>query len=56
MAVRTTHDEVLEIMDSGCTVSHSVIDRLITAASAVVDQVFLGDADIGDTLLEEIEC
>lgn len=54
MAVRTTHDEVLEIMDN-CTVSHSVIDKLIIAASAVVDQVFLDDDDIGDTLLAEIE-
>ena len=56
MAVRTTHDEVLEIMDSDCSVSHAVVDRLIIAASAVVDQVFENDTDIGTTLLEEIEC
>lgn len=56
MAVRTTHDEVLEIMDSDCSVSHAVVDRLIIAANAVVDQVFENDTDIGTTLLEEIEC
>jgi hypothetical protein len=55
MAVRTDHDSVLEIMDN-CVVSHTVIDRLIIAASAVIDQVFENDSDIGDTLLEEIEC
>lgn len=56
MAVRTTAAEVLDIMDSGCTVSTNIITRLIVAASAVVDQVFENDTDIGDTLLEEIEC
>ena len=56
MAIRTTHDAVLEIMDSDCSVSHTVVDRLIIAASAVVDQVFENDTDIGTTLLEEIEC
>lgn len=56
MAVRTTAAEVLDIMDSGCTVSTTIISRLIVAASAVVDQVFEDDTDIGDTLLEEIEC
>jgi hypothetical protein len=54
MAVRTTHDEVLEIMD-GCTATHAVIDTLIIAASAIVDKVFASDGDIGDVLLEEIE-
>lgn len=56
MAVRTTAEKVLDIMDSGCTVSTSIINRLIVAASAVVDQVFENDTDIGNTLLEEIEC
>lgn len=56
MAVRTTHDEVLDIMDSGCTVGHTIIDRLIIAASAVVDEVFENDTDVSATLLEEIEC
>lgn len=55
MAVRTTNARVLQIMDN-CTTSTTIIDRLITAASAVVDKVFESDSEISDTLLEEIEC
>lgn len=54
MAVRTTAAEVKEIME-GCTTSDAIVNSLITAASVVVDKVFENDADIGDTLLEEIE-
>ena len=54
MAIRTTADDIKEIMD-GLTASDSIIDTFIIAASAVVDQVFAGDTTIGETLLKEIE-
>jgi hypothetical protein len=55
MAIRTNSGEVLQIMD-GCTTSTTIIDRLIVAASALVDEVFENDSDVSDTLLGEIEC
>jgi hypothetical protein len=55
MAVRTTNAEVLQIMDN-CTVSTTIIDRLIIAASAIVDKVFAGDGTMSDAMLEEVEC
>lgn len=56
MAIRTTNAEVLQIMDSDCNVSTTIIDRLIIAASAVVDKVFEGDSTMTTTLLKEVEC
>lgn len=55
MAVRVTHDEVLDIMDSGCTVSHTVIDSLIISANAVINSVFDSDTTMTETMLKEIE-
>ena len=54
MAVRVTATEVKEIMDS-CTTSDTIVDTFITAASALIDQIFSGDTEIGDTLLKELE-
>jgi len=54
MAVRVTADEVKEIMD-GVTSSDPTIEIFITAASAVIDNVFTGDTVIGTTLLKELE-
>ena len=54
MAVRTNSTDVLAILDN-CEVDTSVIDDLITAASALVDKVFTGDTDMSTTLLTEIE-
>ena len=54
MVVRVTADEVKEIMD-GLTASDSIIETFITAASAVIDQIFAGDTVIGTTLLKELE-
>lgn len=55
MAVRVTHDEVLDIMDSGCTVSHTVIDTLIISANATINSVFENDTTMTETMLKEIE-
>lgn len=54
MAIRVTNAEVLEIMDN-CTVSTTIIDNMIKAASAVVDKVFANDSTMDDTLLKEVE-
>lgn len=54
MAVRTNADDVRLIMDN-CTVDDEVIDAIIVAANAVVDQVFSGDTTTGASLLEQIE-
>jgi hypothetical protein len=54
MATRVTPDEVKEIMD-GLTATDSIIETFITAASAVIDQVFAGDTVISSTLLKELE-
>ena len=55
MAIRTTSDEVLQIMEN-CTVSTTVIDSYIAAASALIDKVFENDIDsTSTTLLEEME-
>ena len=52
---RTTATEVKAIMDN-CPVSDDdVTNHYISAASALVTGVFGDDADIGDTLIEEIE-
>lgn len=55
MAIRVVNSEVLDIMDSDCNVSTTVIDSLIIAASAIVDKVFEGDGTMTDTLLKEVE-
>jgi len=54
MAVRTTATEVKQLIE-GCDTSDSIVSAMITSASAIVDQVFEDDEDIGDVLLEEIE-
>lgn len=55
MAIRTTSAEVLQIMDN-CTVSTTIIDSFITAASALIDKIFEYDTDdMPSTLLEEME-
>jgi len=54
MAIRVTADEVREIMD-GVTVTDSIINTFIMAASAVIDKVFANDSEIGDTLKKELE-
>ena len=55
MAVRTTSAEVLQIMEN-CTVSTTIIDSFITAASALIDKMFEYDTDnVSSTILEEME-
>jgi len=54
MSIRTTAAEVKEIMEN-CTTSDAIVGSLIIAASAVVDQVYSTDTEIGSTLLAEIE-
>ncbi len=55
MAIRTTSAEVLQIMDN-CTVSTTIIDSFITAASALIDKIFEYDIDdMPSALLEEME-
>jgi hypothetical protein len=55
MAIRTTREDVLGIMDSDTTINTVVLDKIIIAASAVVDKVFEDNDNPGDTLLAEIE-
>lgn len=55
MAVRVTAEEVQAIMEGTFADSDIIDETYIVAASALVDQVFSGDANIGDTLLKEIE-
>jgi hypothetical protein len=55
MAVRVTHDDVLEIMDSDCTVSHTVIDNLIITANAIINKVFAGDNTMSEDMLKAVE-
>lgn len=54
MAVRTTAEDVKSIMVE-CSVSNSVINNLIIAANALIDEVFLYDTEVSDTILTEIE-
>lgn len=54
MAIRTTAAEVKEIMDN-CTLSDTIVDSYITAASALVDYVYEDDSEMPTTLLEEVE-
>jgi hypothetical protein len=54
MAIRVTADEVREIMD-GVTATDTIINTFITAASAVIDNIFANDSVIGDTLKKELE-
>jgi hypothetical protein len=54
MAVRTTSAAVIQIMDN-CTVSTTIIDTLIIAASAVIDKVFEYDTVMTDVMLTEVE-
>jgi len=54
MAVRTTAAEVKQLIE-GCDTEDAIVTAMITSASAIVDQVFEDDEDIGTTLLEEIE-
>ena len=51
---RTTSAKVIQIMDD-CTVSTTIIDSLITSASALLDKVFEDDSEMTDTVLTEIE-
>jgi hypothetical protein len=55
MAIRTTRNDVLGLLDSDVSINTAVLDRIIIAASALVDQVFVNVEDPGDTLLTEIE-
>jgi len=54
MAIRTTSAEVLQLLD-GCTLSSTIIDIFIGAASRLVDSVYSGDSTMTDTQLEDIE-
>lgn len=54
MAVRTNSDDVMAIMGD-TTLDTDVIDSLIVAANAVVNQIFLNDTTMDSTLLTEIE-
>ena len=54
MAVRSTHDEVIAVMDN-CTVDHAVIDTLIPIASAAIDKIFSGDTTMTDAMLKSVE-
>jgi hypothetical protein len=56
MSVRTINADVLAILDPNCDVATTTIDRLIIAASAIVDSVFENDTITPATILTEIEC
>lgn len=55
MAIRTTAEEVLDIMDSDVSISTSQMTAMITAASSIIDTVFENDATATDTFLAELE-
>ena len=54
MAVLVTATEVKAIMDN-CTITDTVVDTFITAADALVVEVFSEDTEIGDEMKKEIE-
>lgn len=56
MAVRATAAEVDQIMDLESSFSDTDIERYITVASAIVDDVLGNDTTLSSTLMEEIEC
>ena len=51
---RTTATEVKQIMDN-CTVSDTIVDVFIGAASRLVDAVYSTDTTMSDDQLEDIE-
>lgn len=55
MAIRTTAEEVLDIMDSDVAISSSQMTAMITAASSIIDNVFENDANVTDAFLTELE-
>ena len=54
MAVRVTATEVKAILD-GCTLSDTVVEGFITTANTLINKIFSGDTECGETLLTEIE-
>ena len=54
MAIRTTAAEVKQILDE-CTLSDTIVDVFIGAASRLVDAVYSTDTTMSDDQLEDIE-
>jgi hypothetical protein len=56
MANRTTAAEVDQIMDLESSVTDTTIERYITMANALVDELLGTDTSLSSTLKQEIEC
>ena len=52
---RVTYEDIMDIMDSECSVSESKVNVMITAASAVIDKVFAEDVNVTEEILTELE-
>ena len=55
MAIRTTIEEVLDIMDSDIVLSSSQGTAMIKAASLMIDKIFEDDATVTEEELTEFE-
>jgi len=56
MAIRTTIEDVLNIMDSDLVISSSQGTAMIKAASLAIDKIFEDDTEVTEEQLTELEC